>query len=172
MNVLDYIVLALLLLFVIQGIRKGFIISLATLVAFALGIWVAVHFSNYLDKILTNTLHPSATWLPILSFTITFLGIVILVLLVAKAVEKLVSLVGMGLLNRAAGAVFGLIKGVLFLSVLIFIVCKFDPKERMISKELKTKSMFFSSVEMVFPYIMKLSGGEIKFPSLPPELKK
>jgi membrane protein required for colicin V production len=57
MNVLDYIILAILLLFLIQGVRKGFIISLATLVALVLGIWAAVHFSNYMDKVLTDHFH-------------------------------------------------------------------------------------------------------------------
>ena len=165
MNVLDYIVLALLLLFVIQGIRKGFIISLATLAALILGIWAAVHFSNFMDKILTDKFHPSGTWLPVLSFTIIFLCVVILVLLIAKGVEKLVSLVGMGILNRIAGGAFGLLKGIIFLSVLIFIVCSFDSKGKMISKETKGKSMFFSYVQPVFPFIIKVSGAEIKFPS-------
>jgi membrane protein required for colicin V production len=164
MNVLDYIILALLILFVIQGVRKGFIISLATFIALGLGIWVAVHFSNYLDKILTDTFHPSGTWLPILSFTITFLAVVILVLLVAKGVEKLVSLVGMGLLNRIAGGIFGLAKGILFVSVLLFILVSFDKKESMISKETKEKSMVYSYVNPVFPWIIKLTGAEIRFP--------
>jgi membrane protein required for colicin V production len=172
MNILDIIVLAILLLFVIQGIRKGFVISLATLVALVLGIWVAVHFSNYLDKVLNDAFHPSGTWLPILSFSITFLCVVLLVMLVAKGVEKLVSLVGMGILNRIAGGIFGLVKGIIFLSVLIFIICKFDPKGKIISREKKEGSIFFSNVEKVFPFIIRISGSEIKFPSILPEEKK
>jgi membrane protein required for colicin V production len=99
--------------------------------------------------------------------------VVILVLLIAKGVEKLVSLVGMGILNRIAGAAFGLLKGIIFLSVLIFIVCSFDSKGKMISEETKDKSMFFGYVQPVFPFIIKVSGAEIKFPSgLLPEKKK
>jgi len=173
MNILDYILFALLLLFVIQGIRKGFIISLATLAALVLGIWAAVHFSNYMDKLILEKFHPSGTWLPILSFTIIFLCVVVLVLLVAKGVEKLVSLVGMGILNRIIGGVFGLVKGIIFLSVLLFIFCKFDSKEKLLKQETKEKSMLFSYMEPVFPFLIKISGAEIKFPSgILPDIKK
>ena len=110
MNYLDFIILAIVALLVINGVRKGFIISLASLIALALGIYLAVNFSNYLDGVLMEHINPSRKWLPILSFTITFLAVVIIVMIIAKALEKVVDLVGMGILNSIAGGFFGLLR--------------------------------------------------------------
>jgi membrane protein required for colicin V production len=164
MNFFDFIIVALIALFVINGLRKGIIISLATLAALILGIWVAVHFSNYLDATLVDNFHPSRKWLPILSFTITFLLVVIGVLIVARLMEKLVDLVGLGLFNRIGGALLGLIKGVILVSVIIFLVAIIDPKGKWFTQEDKKGSFFYSRVEPVFPKMMKAFGGEIKFP--------
>jgi membrane protein required for colicin V production len=165
MNFFDIIIIALIALLVINGFRKGFIVSLATLAALILGIWVAVHFSNYLDSTLMEHLKPSRKWLPILSFTITFLLVVLGILLVAKLMEKLFDMVGLGFINRFAGALLGLLKGVILVSVIIFIVAAIDPKGKWLTPADKKGSFFYSRVEPVFPQLMKVFGGDIKFPN-------
>lgn len=162
MNWLDIVILCFLALLIFNGVRKGFIISLATLIALVLGIWAAIHFSNYISVILQKQFHPSGNWLPVLSFTITFLLVLIVVILIAKGVEKLVSLAGMGLLNHVAGGVFGLMKGLIFASVLFFIIARFDPKQKLIPAYVKEKSLFYTNVEMIFPTMMQFFGGSIK----------
>jgi len=167
MNFFDFLIAALIALLMINGFRKGIIISLASLAALVLGIWVAVHFSNLIDELLMNNLHPSRTWLPILSFTITFILVVLGVLIVARVIEKIVDVVGLGFLNRLGGAIFGLIKGVILVSVIIFIVAAIDPKGKWFTQEDKKGSFFYSRVAGVFPDLMKSFGGEIRFPKWP-----
>ena len=122
MNFFDVLVLGFLALFIINGFRKGFIISLASLAALILGIYLAVHFSNFIQAMLQDNFHPSRTWLPILSFTVTFLIVAILVLIVAKVMEKIIDVVGLGFINKIAGALLGLAKGVVFASIILFIL--------------------------------------------------
>ena len=164
LNFIDYILLVILALFLIQGYRRGIIISLASVAALIIGIYVAVHFSNYLDATLMEHLRPSRKWLPILSFTITFVLVVIAVMLVAKLTERLVTVVGMGFFNHLGGAVLGLIKGVILVSILIFIIKSVDPKGKWLTEKDQKGSYFFSRVEKIFPKLMKTFGGEIKFP--------
>lgn len=165
LNYIDYIILVILLLFVIHGYRQGIIVSLATFVALILGIYAAVHFSNYLDSTLMEHLHPSRKWLPILSFSITFLLVVIAVMLVAKLTEKLVDVAGMGFFNHIGGAALGLVKGVILISILIFILSSFNSGGKLISEKDKKESYFYTRVAKVFPVLMKKFGGEIKFPN-------
>lgn len=164
LNYIDYIILVILVLFLIQGYRKGIIIGLATIAALVLGIYVAVHFSNYLDATLVEHLHPSRKWLPILSFSITFILVVIAVMLVAKLTEKLVDMVGMGFFNRIGGAALGLVKGVIVVSILVFVFTKVDSKGKWLTEKDKQGSFFYSRVAGVFPKLMKTFGGEIRFP--------
>ena len=165
LNYIDYIILVILVLFIIQGYRKGIIIGLATIAALILGIYMAVHFSNYLESTLVEHLHPSRKWLPILSFSITFLVVVIAVMLVAKLTEKLVDMVGMGFFNHIGGAALGLVKGVILISILFFIFTSLDPKSKWLKEKDKQGSYFYSRVAGVFPKLMKTFGGEIKFPT-------
>jgi membrane protein required for colicin V production len=164
MNFLDILICVFVLVFVILGYRKGIIISLATIAALILGVYLAVNFSNFMDQWLLDTFKPSRSWLPILSFTITFLLVVAGVLLVAKLTEKIVDVVGMGFLNHIGGAILGFAKGVILCSIILFIVVSFDPKEKGITKEDKKGSITYRTVSPVFPAIIKLMGSKIKFP--------
>jgi membrane protein required for colicin V production len=166
MNVLDIILLCFVALLLVNGIRKGFIISLASLVALVAGIYCAVHFSNYISDILIQHVHPSRSWLPILSFILTFLIVVILIMLLAKGLEKLIELVGMGFFNRLFGAIFGLLKGILLASILLFIINSIDQKENLIHRKAKEESIFYKPVEMIFPKLMQIFGVQIRFPDL------
>jgi membrane protein required for colicin V production len=165
MNFIDYIILILAVAFIIDGYRNGIIISLASIAALILGIYIAVHFSNYLDATLIEHVNPSKKWLPILSFCITFLLVVIAIIVVAKLMEKLVDVVGMGFLNHLGGAALGLVKGIILVSILLFIATSFDPKGKWLTHEDKKESYFYKSVSEVFPKLMKTFGGEIKFPN-------
>jgi membrane protein required for colicin V production len=160
MNWVDIVILVILSLLVFNGLRKGFIISLASLVALVLGVWGSMHFSYFISPILQKLLHPSGTWLPILSFAITFVLVIIVVFLIAKAIEKLVDLAGMSFFNHLAGAFLGLIKGLILASVMIYIVTSFDTKQKLIPPGTKEKSLLYGYVEKVFPEILGIFGGK------------
>jgi len=165
LNYIDYIILGIVVLFMIQGYRKGIIISLASIAALLLGIYAAVHFSNYLDATLMEHLKPSRTWLPILSFSITFILVVIVVMLVAKLTERLVDVVGMGFFNHLGGAALGLVKGVILISIVFFLFSSFDKKGKLVPEKDRKSSYFYSHVAEIFPKLMKTFGGEIRFPN-------
>ena len=167
MNFLDYILLIIVALFMILGYRKGIIISLATVAALILGIYAAVHFSNFIDSVLMENLKPSRKWLPFISFSLTFLLVLVGVLLVGKLMEKLVDVAGLGFANRLLGAMLGLVKGVILASVLFFIVITIDHEGKWLTAEHKKGSYFYTQVSKVFPEMIKFFGKEIKFPNWP-----
>ena len=156
MNWLDIIIFCILGLLVINGIRKGFILSLATLVALVLGIWASIHFSGTIGNFLIKTFHASGNWLTILSYGLTFLLVVIGVILIAKLLEKVVKTVGLGIPNRIIGGLFGLVKGILGVTVLLFIIVHFDPKEKLITRKTKDTSVCYPYIEKVFPYYSRI----------------
>lgn len=166
MNFFDILVLGFLALFLINGFRKGFIISLATLVALVLGIYLAVHFSNYIQDILVDKFHPSRTWLPYLSFSLTFLIVALLVILVAKLLEKVIDLVGLGIFNKIAGALLGLLKGLVFASIILFVVYAADKKQKWITADDRKGSFTMNRVERIFPEMMQLFGCSLNIPLL------
>ncbi len=156
MNWLDIVIFCILVLLVINGIRKGFILSLATLIALVLGIWAAIHFSGYISNFLNKLFHPSGNWLSILSYVITFILVVICVIIIAKLLEKVVKTVGLGIPNRILGGLFGLAKGIFGVTVLLFIIVHFDPKEKLIPHKTKETSLCYPYIEKVFPYYSRM----------------
>ena len=156
MNWLDIVIFCIIGFLFINGIRKGFILSLATLIALVLGIWVAIHYSSYISNFLNKTFHPSGNWLTFLSYALTFLLVVIVVIVIGKLLEKVIKTVGLGIPNRIIGGLFGLVKGVLGVSVLLFIIVTFDPKEKIITHKTKATSFCYPYIAQIFPLYSKV----------------
>ena len=113
---LDVVLLLVLLVGAWRGFTKGLILSVASMVGLVGGIWAASHFSH----MVAEQLAPHVTWsvnsLHMASLALTFLLVVVTVHLLAKLLEKMLDLVALGLVNKLAGALFGLLKFALVLS--------------------------------------------------------
>lgn len=157
MNTLDLIIIVVVALLTALGLRKGFIVSLATLAGLLLGVWLAIHFSHYAAGVIERNFHPSSFWLPAMAYAATFLTVLIGVFFVGKLVEKLVEAAGMSILNHLGGALLGFAKGVLIVSAVFYLIALADPKETVIRQNTKQKSMFYRPVAAVVPMILKMT---------------
>jgi len=110
MNFIDIIILIPILWGAYKGFTKGFISELSTLVALFLGIWGAIHFASFIANFLIDSFNMSNKYVPIISFAITFILIVIAVHFIAKLLTKLIKAVSLNLINKLAGAAFGILK--------------------------------------------------------------
>lgn len=106
MNTIDLVFAILLLWAAYRGYTKGFIVQLATLAALLLGILGAVMFSDFTSGLIIKKFDVPGTWLPIISFAITFLAIVVAVHFLAKALNKLIDAIALGIVNRLLGVLF------------------------------------------------------------------
>jgi len=104
-----------------------------------------------MSSFLTKTFHPTGSWLIILSYALTFLVVVLLVILVARLLEKVVKTIGLGIPNRLIGGLFGLLKGILGVSFLLFILVHFDSNQYIITKKTKETSVCYPYLKMTFP---------------------
>jgi len=152
MNFLDIIILILLALAAISGFQKGFIISLTSLLALVLGIYVAMYFSDFMTEFLQVTFSIYTRYLSLVAFAITFMLVVVVVNVIGKIVEKFVDILLLGLFNKLAGAAFGVLKGVFILSILIMMLNYFHLSEKWIKKEAREKSKLYVTIESVVPF--------------------
>ena len=153
MNYLDVIFCIPLAWGLYKGITKGLIIQLATFVALGLGIFGAIKFTGIVASFAKKTLGWESTYLPLISFTVIFLCIIVLVFLLAKLLEKFVKIAMLGWLNRLAGALFGVLKYALLLSVVIFIIETAETKVQLIPAEKKQSSMLYRPLKSILEYI-------------------
>jgi membrane protein required for colicin V production len=138
----DIIILIPLLWAGYRGFTKGVIIEVVSILAFVLGIWGAIHFSDYIAEYVIDNINRK--YEPVISFSIIFVGIVIGVFVIGKLLEKIVNLAQLKLANKIAGAAFGVGKIVLILSFLVIIVNQYDAKFKFIPKEVKEESLLYN----------------------------
>ena len=147
MSYLDIIFIVPLIWAGFRGFKKGFIIEVSALIAFGLGIWGGIHFSNFIAELLSDSI--DSKYVPLVSFAITFILIVATVFVLGKMLEKAVNLVQLKLVNKLTGAVFGVAKIVLVISVLLVIVNSFDQKANIVPKDLKENSLLYQPLSEV-----------------------
>ena len=153
LNIIDIILAIPILLFAWKGYSKGLIIEITTLAALILGLYFALYFSDFAAGMLTSSFNINPEYLGLISFVVTFIGVIILVLAVGKILEKFINILMLGFLNKLGGAVFGALKGALFLSVLIFLINYIDSDRTIIKKDAAVKSYLYQPVESFAPML-------------------
>ena len=101
--ILDIIVAVILILAVIKGYRQGLIVALFSVVSFIIGLAAALKLSVVVADYIGQAVKISDKWLPIISFAIVFLIVVLLVRLGARFIKKLLSLQCLAGLTGLAG---------------------------------------------------------------------
>lgn len=149
MNFIDIIILIPVAWFAFSGFRKGLIIEVATLVGLFLGIYAGVYFSDYVSGLMVSWFGFNSRYSSLISFTIVFLGVIILMYLLAKSLEKVVNLTALGVLNKIAGAFFGALKMIFIISLLIYIFNKIDVQQRLLKKETKDRSLLYNPISNI-----------------------
>ena len=117
---IDIIFIVLLIIAIIKGYSKGFIIAVFSLLAIIIGLTAAIKLSVVTTSWLKDAIHVAAKWLPVIAFAVVFIIVVLLVRLGAKALEKTAEFVLLGWLNKLGGIFLYIILYTVILSVLLF----------------------------------------------------
>ncbi len=168
MNFIDLIFCIPLVWGIYKGFTKGFIIEIASFIAFALGIWGGIKFSDFIAHKLTEQFDWHSTYLPIISFVIVFLAIIIAVFFVAKLVQKIIEGMALSALNKIAGAIVGFLKFALIISVFIFVIDAIEKSYPLISFKSKEESLLYKPIGKIAPALIP-SLSQSKINSIIPE---
>lgn len=155
--IIDIIFLMLMLLACVKGYSKGLIVALFSVLAFIAGLAAALKLSVYATEKLSGTFNSAGKWLPLISFVLVFLVVVILVNLVAKLIQKSVEMLMLGLVNRVGG----MILFVLFYCILLSILLFYAVQLRIISAETVKASVVYPYIEPLAPKLMHALGSII-----------
>ena len=140
---LDIIYAVLIILAIIKGWQKGLIVGLFSLVAIFIGLAAAIKLSAVVANYIGRNVKISEQWLPIISFAIVFLIVVLLVRLGAKAIQKFAESIMLGLFNRLGGVLLYAAIYTIVFSVLLF----YAEQVRLVKPETKEKSVTYEFVQ-------------------------
>ena len=166
MNYIDIIIIIPLLWGLYKGFSKGLIIEAATLISFALAVWGGIKFHDFLSVWMHDSLDWTSKYLPVISFAVIFIGILILVFSLAKLIQRFVKAVALGFVNKLAGGIFGMLKFGLILSVLIFVLNAIEKTIQVIPAETKKSSLLYEPIGKIAPMIIPGLEGSKLCPSL------
>jgi membrane protein required for colicin V production len=114
MNWLDWVLVALLALAALKGFSRGFIVEVGSLVALVGGVWAGIHLSDrVVDAIGLDTKSAAV------AFLVTFLLVLAGVHLLAKGLTTVVDIAQLSLPNKVAGVVFGVLRSVFTISIVL-----------------------------------------------------
>lgn len=157
MNILDVVIVAVLVWSAISGFSKGFIVQVFSLAALIIGVFCAYKLSHFVAGFIASSLSTEPTFTNIIAFTITFIGIWILVYMTGKVVHQIVQVVMLGLVNRILGVVFALLKTTLVLSILLIVFESVNAGTNMVAQDTIDESFTYKPLKKVgnfiFPYL-------------------
>jgi membrane protein required for colicin V production len=120
LQLLDIILVIILIWGAITGFKKGLILSLASFIAIIAGAIAAYYGSEAIAIALASEVDWSSKKIAVASFAVAFIGVVLIVHVLARILEKFIDLVALGFANKISGAIFGMAKNAILLTFLIF----------------------------------------------------
>jgi len=121
--VIDYIFICLILLMIVHGYIKGFIEELFSWAALILAIWAAVLLNPAAAVFIRQRTMQNVRVVPeILGFAAIFILVMIVIKFLEKILKDVIAGANLGTVNRILGAIFGLIEGLAFVLLIIFVL--------------------------------------------------
>lgn len=118
--ILDLVLVVIFILAAIKGYQRGLIVGVFSLVAIVIGLAAAIKLSAVVAGYMGKTVKISEAWLPVISFAIVFIIVVLLIRMGANMIQKTVEIALLGWVNRLGGMLlYMVIYGIAF-SVILF----------------------------------------------------
>ena len=157
MNPFDMVIIVVLGFCVIRGIFRGLIKEMSSIIGVLAGFYAAYTYYMEISKFFSRIISDTA-YLNILSFLIIFCVIFLLISVLGVAIKYLLNIAFMGWFDRVCGAVFGVVKGILIVSVLFMTFTAFLPNRHPLVKE----SLLAPYVALVSEKMAKVVSKEMK----------
>lgn len=159
MTIPDILIGGLLIYGFIRGLWNGLFKELAAFLSLLLGIYFAIRFSGYMSDIIRNNISWNPKYINIVAFIIVFILVVIGVTILARILTKVAGLVMMGWLNKLLGGIFGFVKWILIIGVLLNLFIQVNTNNTFAEeKALKESWLFYPILNIshaVYPLLEK-----------------
>ena len=112
MTVFDYAVLGIIGVSILLSVMRGFLREVMALLAWVVAFWVANLFTDQLAPLLPAAI-PTPELRFLAAFVLLFLGVLLLMTVLAITVSQFLKVIGVGPWDRLLGALFGFARGMI-----------------------------------------------------------
>lgn len=109
----------------VMGFKKGLLLELFGILAFVLAIIGGFKLMELGMSYLSDYLEGVDHLLPFISFLVIFIAIILLVNMLGKLVKKMVDMTLLGGVDKFAGAIIGIVKWAIGLSIILWLTLNF-----------------------------------------------
>ncbi|GAB7025908.1 CvpA family protein [Geotalea toluenoxydans] len=121
MILLDILIWAFLIGFVVKGFMKGLVGEACSLLGLVTGGWAAFRYYSYIAEAIRPFIHLPQRVALVLSFFLIFLVLGLLFYLLGHLLTAILKIMLLGGLNRAGGIVFGFLEGAFILCMVLYL---------------------------------------------------
>ncbi len=154
---IDIIVIILLVYGGIKGFQKGLIVAIFSILAFIIGIAAAIKLSAVVAGQLGRSVKIPEQWLPVISFSLVFFVVVLLVKLGASAIQRVINMAFLGSVNRIGGMILYAALFIFIFSVILF----YADQVTIIKPATKEASVTWKYVHPLGPKVIEALGKVI-----------
>ncbi|AHM61736.1 colicin V production protein [Flammeovirgaceae bacterium 311] len=155
MNALDLAIILLLIWGTFSGFRKGLLLEVIGIVAFIIGIVVGLKLLQWSIDWLSGYVDLDESLLPYIAFFVLFVLVVVGINLIGNIASKALHLTFLGVIDSLLGAVAGLLKWALGISVLFWVASTMELNR---PGGLLTQSWFYDMLAPLAPRFFDMIG--------------
>ncbi|HKV95919.1 MAG TPA: CvpA family protein [Gammaproteobacteria bacterium] len=119
MNWADYLIILIIVVSALISLWRGFLREVVSLITWIVAFWVALRFASQVGDAFKVIQNPSVRM--IVGFVILFVVILIIGMLINLVLGKLMAHTGASASDRTLGVIFGLVRGVVIVAVLVIV---------------------------------------------------
>jgi len=149
MNPFDIFIIVIIAYSLIRGLFRGLVKEASSIIGVLGGFYAAYSYYPMVAKLFSRLII-NTSYLNILSFLIIFCIVLIIISILGIVIKYLLNVAFLGWVDRICGVGFGLIKGILIVTVLFIILTTFLPKGApLIKKSILAPHVIWISEKMV-----------------------
>lgn len=157
--IIDIIFFILLVLAIIKGMSRGLIVAVFSFLAIIIGVAAAMKLSYTVAIWLQQSFNTSGRWLPIVSFIIVLIGVILLVRWIANLSQAAIKIAMLGWLNKLGGVILYALVYIFIYSIFLFYLTEMN----FIKQETISASYTYSLIEPFGTKAIKTLGNIIPF---------
>ncbi len=162
MTIFDYAVLVIIGLSIILSVMRGLVAEVLSIAGWIAAFFVAKTYTTEILPMMPQDI-PSESLRVLAAFLVLFLATLLVTTLLAIALSAILKKIGLGLLNRLLGALFGIVRGLLIVCIIVFLAGLTD-----IPKDARWRNAMFSApieamVINMLPWLPESIAKHVKY---------
>ncbi|WP_281541631.1 CvpA family protein [Maribacter aestuarii] len=136
-----------------KGLKNGLFVEIASIIALIAGIYGAFHFSYITGNYLSDHMEWDEQNINIAAFIITFILIVLIVHIAGKFLTKIADFAMLGLINKIAGGIFGVLKVGVILGAFLIFFDRLSSEFDILDEDTKYESKLYQPIKQIGAFV-------------------